>query len=43
MKTDKIVLEHGSGGKMSHRLVTDLMLPIFDNPVFTKKTLAKKL
>jgi hydrogenase expression/formation protein HypE len=33
MKTDKILLDHGSGGKMSHRLVTDLMLPIFDNPM----------
>ena len=33
MKTNKILLDHGSGGKMSHRLVTDLMLPIFDNPV----------
>jgi hydrogenase expression/formation protein HypE len=33
MKTDKILLDHGSGGKMSHRLVTDLMLPVFDNPI----------
>ena len=33
MKTEKILLDHGSGGKMSHRLVTDLMLPIFDNPM----------
>jgi len=33
MKTDKILLDHGSGGKMSHRLITDLMLPIFDNPM----------
>jgi hydrogenase expression/formation protein HypE len=33
MKSDKILLDHGSGGKMSHRLVTDLMLPIFDNPM----------
>ena len=33
MKTNKILLDHGSGGKMSHRLVTDLMLPIFDNPM----------
>ena len=33
MKTDKILLDHGSGGKMSHSLVTDLMLPIFDNPM----------
>ena len=33
MKTDTILLDHGSGGKISHRLITDLMLPIFDNPV----------
>jgi hydrogenase expression/formation protein HypE len=33
MKTDRILLDHGSGGKMSHHLVTDLMLPIFDNPM----------
>jgi hydrogenase expression/formation protein HypE len=33
MKTERILLDHGSGGKMSHCLVTDLMLPIFDNPM----------
>ncbi len=33
MKTDKIILDHGSGGSMSHHLITDLMLPIFDNPM----------
>ena len=33
MKTDTILLDHGSGGKISHRLITDLMLPIFDNPM----------
>ena len=33
MKTDTILLDHGSGGRMSHRLITDLMLPIFDNPM----------
>jgi hydrogenase expression/formation protein HypE len=33
MITDKILLDHGSGGRMSHHLVTDLMLPIFDNPM----------
>jgi len=33
MKTDTILLDHGSGGRMSHRLVTDLMLPIFNNPM----------
>ena len=33
MKTDTILLDHGSGGRISHRLITDLMLPIFDNPM----------
>jgi hydrogenase expression/formation protein HypE len=33
MKTEKILLDHGGGGKMSHRLITDLILPIFDNPI----------
>jgi hydrogenase expression/formation protein HypE len=33
MKTDKILLDHGSGGKISHHLITDLMLPIFNNPM----------
>jgi hydrogenase expression/formation protein HypE len=33
MKTDKILLDHGSGGEMSHRLISDLMLPVFDNPM----------
>ncbi|HSO19846.1 MAG TPA: hydrogenase expression/formation protein HypE [Desulfosarcina sp.] len=32
MKPDKILLDHGSGGKMAHRLTTDLLLPAFDNP-----------
>jgi len=33
MNFDKILLDHGSGGKISHSLTTDLMLPIFDNPI----------
>jgi len=33
MKANKILLDHGSGGRISHRLITDLMLPIFDNPM----------
>jgi hydrogenase expression/formation protein HypE len=35
MKTAKILLDHGSGGKMSHRLVGEIMLPIFDNPILS--------
>jgi hydrogenase expression/formation protein HypE len=33
MKPDKILLDHGAGGKMSHHLTRDMMLPIFDNPI----------
>ncbi|MCG6911788.1 MAG: hydrogenase expression/formation protein HypE [Deltaproteobacteria bacterium] len=32
-KPDKILLDHGSGGKLSHHLTTGLMLPVFDNPI----------
>lgn len=31
--TDKILLDHGSGGKIAHQLTTDLLLPLFDNPI----------
>ncbi|MCP3953973.1 MAG: hydrogenase expression/formation protein HypE, partial [Desulfobacterales bacterium] len=33
MKTDKILLDHGSGGKISHSLTKDLLLPVFGNPI----------
>ena len=33
MKPDKILLDHGSGGKISHSLTTDMLLPVFDNPI----------
>ena len=36
MKTDKILLDHGSGGKVSHRMMRDLVLPVFDNPVLAE-------
>ena len=36
MKTDKILLDHGSGGKISHHLTTDVLLPVFDNPVLAQ-------
>jgi len=32
LKTDKILLSHGSGGKASHELISELFLPAFDNP-----------
>jgi hydrogenase expression/formation protein HypE len=31
--TTRIVMAHGSGGKLSHDLVTHLFIPCFDNPV----------
>ncbi len=36
MKNDKILLDHGSGGKISHHLTTDMMLPVFDNPILAQ-------
>ena len=36
MKTDKILLDHGSGGKISHRLISDVMIPYFDNPILSR-------
>jgi len=36
MKPDKILLDHGSGGKISHRLTTDILLPVFDNPILAQ-------
>lgn len=36
MKGDKIGLDHGSGGKMSHRLISDVVLPAFDDPVLRR-------
>ena len=36
MKSDKILLDHGSGGKISHRLTADMLLPVFDNPILAE-------
>jgi hydrogenase expression/formation protein HypE len=36
MKADKILLDHGSGGKISHRMTQDLLLPAFDNPILSE-------
>jgi len=33
MNPDKIILDHGSGGKISHHLTTDFILPVFNNPI----------
>jgi hydrogenase expression/formation protein HypE len=36
MKSDKILLDHGSGGKVAHGLTTELLLPMFDNPMLAQ-------
>ncbi len=36
MKYDKVLLAHGSGGKLSHDLVKELFLPVFDNPALNQ-------
>ncbi len=36
MKYDKVLLDHGSGGKLSHALTAELMLPAFDNPILAE-------
>jgi hydrogenase expression/formation protein HypE len=36
MKTDKILLDHGSGGKASHSLIADLLVPEFENPILAQ-------
>jgi len=33
MKQDKILLDHGAGGKMSHQLTLDILLPVFNSPM----------
>jgi hydrogenase expression/formation protein HypE len=33
MKHDKVMLAHGSGGRLSHDLVKEMFLPFFSNPV----------
>ncbi len=36
MKTDKILLDHGSGGKISHQLTAAVLLPAFHNPILSQ-------
>ncbi len=33
MKNDKILLSHGSGGKLTHELIEEVFLPYFHNPL----------
>jgi hydrogenase expression/formation protein HypE len=35
-RKDRILLDHGSGGKISHELITGLVLPEFDNPILSR-------
>jgi len=36
MTTDRILLDHGSGGKISHKLISEILVPIFDNPILSR-------
>jgi hydrogenase expression/formation protein HypE len=36
MNEDKILLAHGSGGKLSHDLIEEILLPVLDNPILDK-------
>ena len=38
LKQDKILLGHGSGGQLSHRLINDLFMTHFRNPVLEEQT-----
>jgi len=35
---NNILLEHGSGGKLSHNLIKDLFINYFDNPILIQQT-----
>ncbi|MFH1737120.1 MAG: hydrogenase expression/formation protein HypE [Actinomycetota bacterium] len=37
MSDDRILLAHGSGGKVSHRLITEFFLKTFDDPALKKQ------
>ena len=34
---EKILLDHGSGGKISHSMFSDMILPLFDNKELAKQ------
>lgn len=36
MSNKKILLGHGSGGRLSHNIISEIFLPFFDNPVLSK-------
>ncbi len=35
MMTDHILLDHGSGGKLSSAMIRNIMLPVFENPILS--------
>ena len=35
MTTERISLDHGSGGKIAHRLTAELLVPLFANPILS--------
>jgi len=37
MIEEKVLLDHGSGGKVSHSMFSDLILPLFKNPELSKQ------
>lgn len=38
MKTDKVLLNHGAGGKLSHDLIGELFVKYFNNPILKQQT-----
>lgn len=36
MKSNRIILDHGGGGRLSHQLISELMLPAFHNPILSR-------
>lgn len=36
MKNERILLDHGSGGRMSNRLISEIMVPAFDNTMLSR-------
>jgi hydrogenase expression/formation protein HypE len=36
MKNDQILLDHGSGGRLSHQLISEIMVPAFENAILNR-------
>jgi hydrogenase expression/formation protein HypE len=37
MNLDKVLLDHGSGGKISHSMFSEMILPLFENPELSRQ------